>query len=93
MQKTHYSIITDIILSEKSDDLKDQDKYAFKVRRDANKIEIAAAVEKAFPDVKVKNVNTANYMGKKKRVNRHVGNRPDWKKAVVTLSEGTIDLV
>lgn len=63
---------------------------AFEVARDANKIEIKQAVEKAF-NVKVKNVNTALIGGKVKRVGRQFGKRSNWKKAYVTLAEGTID--
>jgi large subunit ribosomal protein L23 len=60
---------------------------AFKVLRDANKIEIKDAVEKIFK-VKVQSVRTANFHGKKRRQGRHVGRRPDWKKAYVTLKQG-----
>lgn len=61
---------------------------AFEVSLDANKIEIKQAVEKAF-DVKVKNVNTSLVAGKVKRVGRQFGKRSNWKKAYVTLEEGS----
>lgn len=61
--------------------------FAFKVAPDANKLEIANAVEKAF-SVKVLEVRTINVMGKKKRRGRIMGKRADWKKAVVRLAEG-----
>ncbi|TRO79172.1 50S ribosomal protein L23 [Trichloromonas acetexigens] len=61
---------------------------AFEVSVDANKIEIKQAVEKAF-DVKVKNVNTSLVAGKVKRVGRQFGKRSNWKKAYVTLEEGS----
>lgn len=61
---------------------------AFEVSIDANKIEIKQAVEKAF-DVKVKNVNTSLVAGKVKRVGRQFGKRSNWKKAYVTLKEGS----
>ncbi len=61
---------------------------AFEVSIVANKIEIKQAVEKAF-DVKVKNVNTSLVAGKVKRVGRSFGKRPNWKKAYVTLEEGS----
>ncbi|MEJ2200215.1 MAG: 50S ribosomal protein L23 [Desulfuromonadaceae bacterium] len=61
---------------------------AFEVSRDANKVEIKQAVEKAF-DVKVKSVNTALIAGKVKRVGRQFGKRSNWKKAYVTLEEGS----
>ena len=66
---------------------------AFKVRPDANKVEIRAAVERVF-NVKVMAVRTASYEGKLKRMGRYAGRRADWKKAVVTLAPGhKIDLV
>jgi large subunit ribosomal protein L23 len=51
----------------------------------ANKFEIKSAVEKIF-GVKVENVCTINMLGKEKRVGVHIGKRPDWKKAVITLT-------
>jgi large subunit ribosomal protein L23 len=66
---------------------------AFKVRPDANKVEIRTAVESVF-NVKVTAVRTASYEGKLKRMGRFQGRRSDWKKAVVTLAAGhKIDLV
>lgn len=59
----------------------------FRVDPRANKIEIRRAVETIFK-VKVVEVRTVNVLGKKKRVKRSVGKRPDWKKAYVTLAEG-----
>ena len=61
-------------------------KYTFKVAKDANKIEIAAAVEALFAVTKVAKVNTMNCKGKAKRMGAHQGYRPDWKKAIVTLT-------
>lgn len=61
---------------------------AFEVARDANKIEIQQAVEKAF-SVKVDKVNTVQVAGKTKRVGRNIGKRSNWKKAYVTLAEGS----
>ena len=66
---------------------------AFKVRPDANKVEIRTAVESVF-NVKVTAVRTASYEGKLKRMGRFQGRRSDWKKAVVTLAPGhKIDLI
>ena len=66
---------------------------AFKVRPDANKVEIRTAVESVF-NVKVTAVRTASYEGKLKRMGRFRGRRSDWKKAIVTLAAGhKIDLV
>ena len=61
-------------------------KYTFQVAKDANKIEIAQAVEKLF-DVKVAKVNTLNVRGRYKRQGMHGGYTPAWKKAVITLKE------
>jgi len=65
----------------------------FKVATDATKAEIKAAVEKLF-EVTVEGVNTLNVKGKEKRTGARTGRRNDWKKAYVTLSEGSeIDFV
>ncbi|HAN44150.1 MAG TPA: 50S ribosomal protein L23 [Ruminococcaceae bacterium] len=61
-------------------------KYTFKVAKDANKIEIGKAVEALFPGTKVSKVNTMNVRGRAKRMGMHAGYKPDWKKAIVTLS-------
>ena len=61
-------------------------KYTFKVANDANKIEIAKAVEELF-GVKVKKVNTMNVPGKAKRLGAgRLGRTKDWKKAIVQLT-------
>jgi large subunit ribosomal protein L23 len=76
------------LITEKSTDAKENLRtVAFKVLRDANKIEIKDAVEKIFK-VKVQSVRTAIFHGKKRRQGRYSGRRPDWKKAYVTLKEG-----
>ena len=59
----------------------------FEVDRRANKMQIKQAVESLF-QVKVMRVNTLNMQGKKRRMGRHSGKRPDWKKAIVTLAPG-----
>ncbi|WNC69035.1 50S ribosomal protein L23 [Thalassotalea nanhaiensis] len=65
----------------------------FKVATDANKAEIKAAVEKLF-EVEVTGVRTLNVKGKVKRTGARFGRRSDWKKAYVTLKEGSdIDFV
>ena len=61
--------------------------YAFIVAKDANKVEIKNAVEKLFK-VSVAQVNTMNYRGKARRVGRHLGRRPAYKKAIVRLADG-----
>jgi large subunit ribosomal protein L23 len=59
----------------------------FKVRPEANKIEVKKAVEALFK-VKVVKVRMARYLGKIRRVGRNMGRRAEWKKAYVTLKEG-----
>jgi len=59
----------------------------FRVRPDANKIEVKHAVETLFK-VKVEKVRMNRYLGKLRRVGRNVGRLPQWKKAYVTLKEG-----
>jgi large subunit ribosomal protein L23 len=63
-------------------------KYTFKVARDANRIEIAQAAKVLF-GVEVQKVNTMNCKGRAKRVGRHAGYKPNWKKAIVTLTENS----
>lgn len=84
-----YDVIKKVLLTEKSTMAKEaMNKYTFAVDRRANKIEIARAVETLFK-VKVLDVHTMNFEGKKKRIGRIIGQRPNWKKAVVTLAEGS----
>ena len=74
--------------SEKSVGLADRHRqFAFKVTCDANKREVARAVELMF-DVKVDSVRTLNVKGKRKRFGASQGRRANWKKAYVTLKEG-----
>ena len=84
--KAPQDIIIKPIITERSMDALQTGKYTFKVDRNANKIEIAEAIEKLF-DVKVAKVNTMNCNGRTKRVGRYVGKTSDWKKAIVTLKE------
>ncbi len=77
-------IIKPIITENSMMDAQDK-KYAFKVKKDANKYQIKDSVEELF-GVKVVSVKTMNYSGKIKRMGRSEGKRPDWKKAIVTLS-------
>jgi large subunit ribosomal protein L23 len=60
----------------------------FRVHPRANKVEIRQAVEQLFK-VKVEKVRTSRQLGKVRRVGRHAGRRPDWKKAYVTLAPGS----
>ena len=89
--KNIYSVLKGPCLTEKAALMQEEDgKIVFKVHPKANKIEVKNAVELMF-NVKVKNVRTVNLHGKKKRVGKTVGFTNDWKKAYVTLSEGTIN--
>jgi large subunit ribosomal protein L23 len=82
-------IIIRPLISEKSSDLMEENKYTFVVSVRANKIEIKRALEEIF-GVKVEKVNTANFKGKMKRLGRYpAGKQPRWKKAVITLAEGS----
>ncbi len=86
--KSLYKVLIGPMLTEKGTLLKEtENKLLFKVATEANKIEIKQAVEDIFK-VKVDRVTTMNYMGKTKRMGRHEGKRPDWKKAIVKLKEG-----
>lgn len=84
-------IIVRPIVSEKSYSLIDQGKYTFEVHPEANKTEIKAAIEKIF-DVRVDSVNTLNRQGKTRRTRFGQGKRKDTKRAIVTLSSGSIDI-
>ena len=86
--KLNREIIIRPLVTEKISALQEtENKVAFVVDRNANKIEIKKAVERKF-DVKVKKVATVNMKGKLKRLGRFEGRRPQWKKAIVTLREG-----
>ena len=76
------------LISEKSTALAESaNQFLFKVRPQANKIEVKRAVETLFK-VKVVDVRMARYLGKVRRIGRSMGRRSDWKKAYVTLKEG-----
>lgn len=84
-----YKIIKRALITEKSTIAKNEaNKYFFEVDRRANKIEISNAVEKLFK-VKVVDVAVMNVQGKKKRQGKILGEKPSWKKAVVTLAPGS----
>ena len=75
-------------LSEKSTRLGEKhNQVVFRVRRDATKAEIRAAVEAMF-EVEVDRVQVVNQQGKRKRFGVTRGKRSDWKKAYVSLAEG-----
>ena len=82
--KDFTDIIIAPVITEKAAIQAEANIYTFKVAKDANKIEIAAAVEELFK-VKVAKVNTINVRGKMKRMGRYSGYTASWKKAIVTL--------
>lgn len=85
-------IIIRPIISEKSYDMIEQNRYTFEVAKTSNKTQIAQAIAEIF-GVTVKDVNTMNVTGKPRRLRYAKGKTRDWKKAVVTLKEGdTIDI-
>ncbi len=80
-----YDVVLRPIVTEKSSLAKEAgNQYAFEVARDANKIEIAKAVERLFK-VKVVSVRVMNMEGKKRRLGKFSGKRPDWRKAIVKI--------
>ena len=75
-------------VTEKSTMVADKSRqFVFQIDPSANKQDVKKAVELMF-DVKVKNVQTVNVNGKKKRFGQTQGRRKDWKKAYVTLQQG-----
>lgn len=92
MRSIHDVIVRPLLTEKSTQQLDAQNAYTFVVSKEANKIEIASAVEKQF-GVKVKAVRTMRYAGKDRRVGKYVGRRASWKKAVVTLQDGdTIEI-
>lgn len=87
-----HDVIIRPIVSEKSYELMEQNRYTFEVHRDAVKEQIAQAIEEIF-NVRVEKVNTMNVSGKPRRLRYNKGLSRSWKKAIVTLKAGdTIDL-
>jgi large subunit ribosomal protein L23 len=83
----HYDVILTPVITEKSTEASENNQVVFRVRRDATKPQIKAAVESLFR-VKVKAVNTLVRKGKVKRFRGVKGRQSDVKHAVVTLQEG-----
>ena len=93
--KDTIDIVKQVLLTEKGTRLADeQNKYLFRVAKDANKMEIKKAVETLF-NVRVTAVNTMCRMGKKKRERTaHFGTTAAWKRAVVTLhADDSINMI
>ena len=83
-----YEIIKKPVITENSMDQMADKKYTFEVAKDANKVEIKKAVEEIF-GVTVEKVTTMRVLGKVKRMGANSGKRPDWKKAIVKLTESS----
>jgi large subunit ribosomal protein L23 len=75
------------VITERSMSETNNGRYTFVVADDATKQEIASAVAESFK-VDVVAVNTIKVHGKKRRLGRKIGQRPDWKKAIVTIAKG-----
>ncbi len=91
MSLTAHEIILRPVISEKSMDEAQHNKYTFAVHDDANKVQIKAAVEELFK-VQVLGVNVLTTKAKEKRAGmrrgRLAGTTTPWRKAIVTLAEG-----
>ena len=79
------------VISEKSYGLIEEGTYTFLVHPDSNKTQIKIAIEQIF-DVKVASVHTLNRKGKTRRTRFGMGKRKDTKRAIVSLTEGNIDI-
>jgi large subunit ribosomal protein L23 len=92
MRNVHEVIIRPLVTEKSTTSLERDSAYSFVVAKDANKVQIAQAIEHLF-NVKVRDVRTMQYRGKEKRMGRFVGRRAGWKKAIVKLREGdTIEI-
>lgn len=92
LNKNPHDVILRPVVSEKSYTLIDTNgQYTFEVAPGSNKTEIKLALEQIF-DVKVAKINTLNRKGKTRRTRFGMGKRKDSKRAIVTLSQGTIDI-
>ena len=93
MNKDPLAIVKRPVVTEKSTATQELgNAYTFLVDMKANKVEIARAIEKIFK-VKVEKVRTQVRKGKPRRMRFKWGKQPDWKRAVVTLKEGKIELL
>jgi large subunit ribosomal protein L23 len=81
-------IVRRALVTEKGTQIREAaNQYLFEVDPRANKLQIKKAIEAIF-SVKVENVRTVGMKGKTKRLGVHLGRRPHWKKAIVTLKKG-----
>lgn len=84
----NYEIIKAPVITEKTNNLANENVYVFKVDKKANKTQIKQVIETKF-GVKVESVNTTNTQSKKKRVGKYTGFTTAYKKAYVKLKEGS----
>ena len=85
----HAQIIKYPIITDKAMRLLENNQYSFVVDRYSTKTRIKTAIEYLF-DVKVEKVNTCRLPRKQKRVGKYIGWKPQYKKAIVTLSTGNV---
>ncbi len=89
MRDRFRTVIRPLVTEKTSTAFQDRQEYVFVCDIDANKFEIKDAIESMFP-VHVRSVRTAVQRSRRKTLGRHVGRRPRWKKAYVTLREGDV---
>jgi large subunit ribosomal protein L23 len=87
--RSRAQIIKYPIITDKATRLLQTNQYSFIVDRDSDKLTIKAAIEYLF-NVKVIKINTCHLPRKKKRIGKYIGWKPQYKKAIVTLSEGDV---
>jgi len=87
--RSHAQVIKYPIITDKATRLLENNQYSFIVDRSSDKITIKSAIEYLF-NVKVVKINTCCLPRKKKRVGKYIGWKPQYKKAIVTLSEGDV---
>jgi large subunit ribosomal protein L23 len=87
--RSHAQVIKYPIITDKATRLLENNQYSFIVDRSSDKITIKSAIEYLF-NVKVIKINTCCLPRKKKRVGKYIGWKPQYKKAIVTLSEGDV---
>lgn len=90
--KNARDIIKRPIITERTTDMMELNKYTFEVDHRANKTQIKQAIEEIFDDVKVANVNTSKIAAKPKRFGRYFGKTSERKKAIVTLTPDSKEL-
>lgn len=87
-----YDVLLKPVITEKSTRQIEQNKVTFKIAQGATKRDVKKAVEQLF-NVTVTKVNTINVEGKEKRFKNTLGQRKDYRKAIVTLKAGdSIDI-